>query len=445
MWGTLFPILSEAWDGNKIYVGASYFNQINIPIGLVLLFLMGIGPLLSWNYTSKDILLRRFKTPSTISFISGFSYFLFSASFQLYVLVAIMGITFTLTSILGEFYKSYKKQKKSSSNIIVSFTKMLLSNRHKNGGYIVHIGIVLIFVGFIGRAFEVEKEFSLAPGEQIYFANYTFKLNSIESEARDNHYAVTFSGGLATENKIPIVAIYSTFLQRAFDHIVHDISLQNLPVIFCLDRSGLVGEDGATHHGVLDIAYLRCIQNIIISAPKDGNELNNLLYTASLNEKTPFTIRYPKESSGVFDNLKPQKLSIGSWEVLSAGEDILILAVGSMVHKSLEICRKLAEKNITAEVVNCRFIKPMDIDYLNSSFKKFKKIVTIEEGVIDGGFGEGILNWSAKNNFSKDILTLGVPNRFVDHGPRDVLLEEIGLDSVTLYENIFNFIKKIND
>ena len=258
-------------------------------------------------------------------------------------------------------------------------------------------------------------------------------------------HAVTFSGGLATENKIPIVAIYSTFLQRAFDHIVHDISLQNLPVIFCLDRSGLVGEDGATHHGVLDIAYLRCIQNIIISAPKDGNELNNLLYTASLNEKTPFTIRYPKESSVVFDNLKPQKLSIGSWEVLSAGEDVLILAVGSMVHKSLEICRKLTENNITAEVVNCRFIKPMDIDYLNSSFKKFKKIVTIEEGVIDGGFGEGILNWSAKNNFSKDILTLGVPNRFVHHGPRDVLLEEIGLDSVTLYENIFNFIKKIND
>ena len=116
-----------------------------------------------------------------------------------------------------------------------------------------------------------------------------------------------------------------------------------------------------------------------------------------------------------------------------------------MVHKSLEICRKLAKKNITAEVVNCRFIKPMDIDYLNSSFNKFKKIVTIEEGVIDGGFGEGILNWSAKNNLSKDILTLGVPNRFVDHGPRDVLLEEIGLDSVTLYENIFNFIKKIND
>jgi|TARA_B100001093_G_scaffold517126_1_gene597738 1-deoxy-D-xylulose-5-phosphate synthase len=254
-------------------------------------------------------------------------------------------------------------------------------------------------------------------------------------------HAVTFSGGLSTEGKIPVVAIYSTFLQRAFDHIVHDISLQNLPVIFCLDRSGLVGEDGATHHGVLDIAYLRCIQNIIISAPKDGNELKDLLYTASLNEKTPFTIRYPKESSVRFDNSTPKKLSIGSWETLSTGEDILILAVGSMVQKGLEVCQKLADNDISAEVVNCRFIKPMDIDFLQSAFKKFNKIVTIEEGVIDGGFGEGVLNWSAKNNFSKDVLTIGVPNRFVDHGPRDVLLKEIGLDSVTLYENILNFIK----
>ena len=188
MWGTLFPILSEAWDGNKIYVGASYFNQLNIPIGLVLLFLMGIGPLLSWNYTSKSILLNRFKLPLSISFLSGIGYMIFSSSFQIYVFVAIMGVSFTLSSILGEFYKSYKKQKKAS-NFILSIGKMFLSNRHKNGGYIVHIGIVLLFIGFIGRAFEVEKEFSLSPGEQIYFSNYVFKLNSIKSEARDNHYA----------------------------------------------------------------------------------------------------------------------------------------------------------------------------------------------------------------------------------------------------------------
>ena len=188
MWGTLFPILSEAWDGNKIYVGASYFNQLNIPIGLVLLFLMGIGPLLSWNYTSQSILLNRFKLPLSISFLSGIGYMIFSSSFQIYVFVAIMGVSFTLSSILGEFYKSYKKQKKAS-NFLHSIGKMFLSNRHKNGGYIVHIGIVLLFIGFIGRAFEVEKEFSLSPGEQIYFSNYVFKLNSIKSEARDNHYA----------------------------------------------------------------------------------------------------------------------------------------------------------------------------------------------------------------------------------------------------------------
>ena len=188
MWGTLFPILSEAWDGNKIYVGASYFNQLNIPIGLVLLFLMGIGPLLSWNYTSQNVLFNRFKLPLSISFLSGLGYIIFSSLFQLYVFVAIMGVSFTLSSILGEFYKSFKKQK-NSSNFLHSVVKMFLSNRHKNGGYIVHIGIVLLFIGFIGRAFEVEKEFSLSPGEQIYFSNYVFKLNSIKSEARDNHYA----------------------------------------------------------------------------------------------------------------------------------------------------------------------------------------------------------------------------------------------------------------
>ena len=188
MWGTLFPILSEAWDGNKIYVGASYFNQLNIPIGLVLLFLMGVGPLLSWNNTSKSVLFSRFKLPMILSFLSGLIYLIFSSTFQLYVFVAIMGVSFTLSSILGEFYKSYKKYNRSS-NFFSSLIKMFLSNRHQNGGYIVHIGIVLLFIGFIGRAFEVEKEFSLSPGEQIYFSNYVFKLNSIKSEARDNHYA----------------------------------------------------------------------------------------------------------------------------------------------------------------------------------------------------------------------------------------------------------------
>ena len=258
-------------------------------------------------------------------------------------------------------------------------------------------------------------------------------------------HAVTFSGGLSTEGKIPVVAIYSTFLQRAFDHIIHDIALQNLPVIFCLDRSGLVGEDGATHHGVLDIAYLRCIQNIIISAPKDGNELRDLLFTATLNTEKPFTIRYPKEESVNFEQMSPKKIEVGSWEVLTKGSDVLILAVGSMVKKSIEVHSMLLEKNISSEVVNCRFIKPMDKNYLNESFPNHKLVVTIEEGVTTGGFGEGIVNWSNENNISNSVMTIGVPNRFVDHGPRNILLEEIGLDSMTLFEKIYNFSRKSND
>jgi len=212
-----------------------------------------------------------------------------------------------------------------------------------------------------------------------------------------------------------------------------------------MDRSGLVGEDGATHHGVLDIAYLRCIQNIIISAPKDGNELRDLLFTATLNKAKPFTIRYPKEQSVNFEKKSPEKIEIGSWEVLTKGSDVLILAVGSMVSKSLEVNSMLLEQNINSEVVNCRFIKPMDENFLIESLPKYKLVVTIEEGVTDGGFGEGIINWSNKNHISNSILTLGVPNRFVDHGPRNVLLEEIGLDSMTLYEKVYNFLRKSNE
>ncbi len=258
-------------------------------------------------------------------------------------------------------------------------------------------------------------------------------------------HAVTFSGGLSTQGKIPIVAIYSTFLQRAFDHVIHDVALQNLPVIFCMDRSGLVGEDGATHHGVLDIAYLRCIQNIIVSAPKDGNELRDLIYTATLNKQKPFTIRYPKEQSVRFEKKSPNQIEIGTWEVLVQGSDVLILAVGSMVSKSMEVHSMLLEKGISSEVVNCRFIKPMDKNYLKEFLSKFSFVVTIEEGVKDGGFGEGIINYSNENSISNKILTLGVPNRFVDHGPRNILLHEVGLDSISMFEKIYNFFRKNNE
>jgi len=255
-------------------------------------------------------------------------------------------------------------------------------------------------------------------------------------------HAVTFAGGLAANEKTPIVAIYSTFLQRAYDQIIHDISLQKLPVIFCLDRSGLVGEDGATHHGVLDIAYMRCIQGMIVTAPKDGNELKDLLFTATNYKKGPFSIRYPKESSINFDNKSSNIIEIGSWEVMNKGDDILILSVGSMVNRSMIAMEKLKEKNIQAEVINCRFIKPMDLDYLSNNFSRFSKVVTIEEGVLDGGFGEGVVSWSSANNFKNDILNLGLPNDFVDHGPRRDLLQEVKLDSESLYMKIMEFVNE---
>jgi len=255
-------------------------------------------------------------------------------------------------------------------------------------------------------------------------------------------HGVTFSGGLAVNGKIPIVAIYSTFLQRGYDQIIHDIALQKLPVIFCLDRSGLVGEDGATHHGVLDIAYMKCIQGMVVTAPKDGNELQDLLFTATNHVDGPFSIRYPKESSIDFDNANSNIIKIGSWEVINKGDDILILAVGSMVKRSMDIVENLKERDIKSEVVNCRFIKPMDLEYLENNCSKFSKIVTIEEGVLDGGFGESIAAWSSSKKLKNDILNIGLPNDFVDHGPRNILLEEVGLDSKALYEKIVKFVDR---
>ena len=255
-------------------------------------------------------------------------------------------------------------------------------------------------------------------------------------------HGVTFAGGLAVNGKIPIVAIYSTFLQRGYDQIIHDIALQKLPVIFCLDRSGLVGEDGATHHGVLDIAYMKCIQGMIVTAPKDGNELQDLLFTATNHTEGPFSIRYPKESAIDFDNTNSNIITIGSWEVVNQGDDILILAVGSMVKRSMDIVENLKEIDIKAEVVNCRFIKPMDLEYLENNCSKFSKIVTIEEGVLDGGFGESVTAWSSSKKIKNDILNIGLPNDFVDHGPRNILLEEVGLDSKALYEKIVKFVDR---
>ena len=241
-------------------------------------------------------------------------------------------------------------------------------------------------------------------------------------------HAVTFAAGLATENIRPIVAIYSTFLQRAFDHIIHDAAIQHLPVVFCMDRAGIAGEDGPTHHGALDIAYLKCIQDMIVTAPKDGNELRHLLYTGLDYKEGPFAIRYPKASSINFDKLEQAELlPIGSWEVLRQGQETVILAVGPQVYEALNAAKNLELSGINCEVVNCRFIKPMDQDYLHNVIKRFKNVVTVEEGVASGGFGESVASWLSINGFKGDIKTIALPDKFVEHGPRKLLLDKYGV------------------
>ena len=258
-------------------------------------------------------------------------------------------------------------------------------------------------------------------------------------------HGVTFAAGLASQGIRPIVAIYSTFLQRAYDHIIHDCAIQHLPVIFCLDRSGIAGEDGPTHHGSLDIAYLRCVQDIIVTAPKNGNEFRHLIYTAlNINDK-PFTIRYPKANSIEFDESgQMELLPIGSWEICKNGTDLVILAIGPMVYTALNVASELASLDINIEVVNCRFIKPMDESYLNNALSKFPLFITIEEGNIAGGFGDGVSSWLLEEGYKGEIKRIGLPDSFVQRGSRDELLKNLGLDSESIIELIKEKLKKIS-
>ena len=253
-------------------------------------------------------------------------------------------------------------------------------------------------------------------------------------------HAVTFAAGLATEKIRPIVAIYSTFLQRAYDQIIHDVALQHLPVIFCMDRAGIAGEDGPTHHGALDIAYLRCIQDMIVTAPKDGNEFRHLLYTALEQNDRPFGIRYPKSSSIQFDeNGQAELLPIGSWETLKTGNDIAILAVGSMVYPALMAASKLEQQDISCEVINCRFIKPIDLQCLINLAIRFTSFLVVEEGVHTGGFGEGISSFLSGQSGDYKVQFLSLPDSFVEHGPRNILLNDLGLSE----NGIISVVKKI--
>ncbi|HRZ96149.1 MAG TPA: 1-deoxy-D-xylulose-5-phosphate synthase [Paludibacter sp.] len=256
-------------------------------------------------------------------------------------------------------------------------------------------------------------------------------------------HAVTFSAGLAKEGMIPFCNIYSSFMQRAYDNVIHDVALQVLPVIFCLDRAGIVGSDGATHHGIFDLAYMRCIPNLTIAAPRNEIELRNLMQTALEYKKGPFVIRYPRGKGSIIDwKNKMKTLEIGKGERIKDGKDIAILTIGTMSNPASVAIEKVEkETGVSIAHYDIRFLKPIDKDILNEVAEKFKKIITIEDGVITGGFGSAVIEFMADNQHNVNIKRLGIPDTFVEHGSPEELYEMLGLNS----EGIAASIKKIID
>ncbi len=259
-------------------------------------------------------------------------------------------------------------------------------------------------------------------------------------------HAVTLAAGMATQGLKPIVAIYSTFLQRAYDQVVHDVAIQNLPVIFCIDRGGIVGEDGATHHGVLDLAWLRTIPNMIVSAPMNEGDLRNLMFTAA-NSNKPFTIRYPR-GKGVTENWKNKltKLEIGKGEIIKHGSDIAVLSIGhpgNFVSEAITTFDRDQQNKIGH--FNMIFVKPLDNNLLNKIFDNYKTIITIEDGVKKGGFGSEILEWANNNNKTRKIEIMGMDDSFIDHGKPEELHDDMGISSSKVKEKLLEILSIIQN
>jgi 1-deoxy-D-xylulose-5-phosphate synthase len=250
-------------------------------------------------------------------------------------------------------------------------------------------------------------------------------------------HAVTFSAGLATQGMVPFCNIYSSFMQRAFDQVLHDVALQNLNVVFCLDRGGLVGADGATHHGAYDLAYMRCIPNMIVSAPMNEQELRNLMYTAQLDNQGPFTIRYPRGSGVMTDWKTPlEEISIGKGRKVSSGEDVAILTIGhpgNFAQKAIEI---LTKQGLKPAHYDMRFVKPIDETMLHEVFAKFDKVITVEDGCLMGGFGSAVLEFMADRGYKADVVRLGIPDEYIHHGTQDELWAECGFDAEAIASEV---------
>ena len=251
-------------------------------------------------------------------------------------------------------------------------------------------------------------------------------------------HAVTFSAGLATQGLVPFCNIYSSFMQRAYDQVVHDVCIQKLKVIFCLDRGGLAGADGPTHHGAYDLAYFRCIPNLVVSAPMNEEELRNLMYTAQLESTAQaFSIRYPR-GQGVMVNWKTpfSKIEIGKGRKICDGEEVAILTIGHVGNFAVTACAQLANEGLHPAHYDLRFVKPIDAELLHEVFSRYKKIITVEDGCISGGFGSAVLEFMAENDYSASFNRLGIPDRIIEHGEQAELHKECGYDSDSIVKAV---------
>ncbi len=250
-------------------------------------------------------------------------------------------------------------------------------------------------------------------------------------------HAVTFSAGLATQGLTPFCNIYSSFMQRAYDQVLHDVALQNLNVVFCLDRGGLVGADGATHHGAYDMAYMRMIPNMIVSAPMNEEELRNLMYTAQLPNKGPFSIRYPRGNGVMVDWKKPMReIKIGTGRKVTNGNDIAILTIGHPGNFAQEAIIELAEQGVSIAHYDMRFVKPIDETMLHEVFSKFKKVITVEDGCLMGGFGSAVLEFMVDQKYTAEIVRLGIPDEYIHHGTQEELWADCGFNKGAIVKTV---------
>lgn len=246
-------------------------------------------------------------------------------------------------------------------------------------------------------------------------------------------HAVTFSAGMATQGLVPFCNIYSSFMQRAYDQVVHDVALQKLHVVFCLDRGGLVGADGPTHHGAYDLAYMRCIPNMIVASPMNEQELRNMMYTAQYENYGVFSIRYPRGNGVMVDWKTPFKLmKVGTGRKVRSGEDVAVLTIGPIGNNALQACEQLEQEGISAALYDMRFVKPLDETMLHEVFGKFKHVVTVEDGCVQGGFGSAVVEFMADHGYTAQIKRLGIPDRLVEHGTQDELYAECFYDAAAV-------------